>query len=218
MAGGTVEVLGRPAGSSDLRNRVGYVTQAPSVYGDLPWARISDYFARVVGVSRNGSRRPSKRSALRVHRKAGLLALGRATGPGSLASALLNKPDLLVLDGPRSASIPARAELWKTFHELAEVAPPCWFPVTSWTRPALRSPDSDSRRTPAAPHDARSTAPGNRRERPRPRLPQGDRVGRGGGVSPRITPGHRPQGPAGRSGTIPGRSPSCCSFRPFSSP
>ena len=34
-AGGTVTVLGLPAGSPPLRRRVGYVTQAPSVYADL---------------------------------------------------------------------------------------------------------------------------------------------------------------------------------------
>src|SRR3954453_14437104 len=32
---GEVRVLGEPAGSASLRRRVGYVTQAPSVYGDL---------------------------------------------------------------------------------------------------------------------------------------------------------------------------------------
>src|SRR5829696_8934193 len=32
---GEVTVLGRPAGAADLRSRVGYVTQAPSVYEDL---------------------------------------------------------------------------------------------------------------------------------------------------------------------------------------
>ena len=35
VQGGTVEVLGRPAGSAALRNRVGYVTQAPSVYPEV---------------------------------------------------------------------------------------------------------------------------------------------------------------------------------------
>ena len=32
---GTVTVLGEPAGNPSLRHRVGYLTQAPSVYGDL---------------------------------------------------------------------------------------------------------------------------------------------------------------------------------------
>ncbi|MDH6580105.1 ABC-type molybdenum transport system ATPase subunit/photorepair protein PhrA [Kitasatospora sp. MAP5-34] len=35
VAAGRVEVLGEPAGGAALRHRVGYVTQAPSVYGDL---------------------------------------------------------------------------------------------------------------------------------------------------------------------------------------
>ena len=32
---GTVVVLGENAGAAGLRRRVGYVTQAPAVYGDL---------------------------------------------------------------------------------------------------------------------------------------------------------------------------------------
>ena len=38
IAAGRVDVLGRPAGSPELRHRIGYVTQAPSVYGDLSGA------------------------------------------------------------------------------------------------------------------------------------------------------------------------------------
>src|SRR5437879_12920163 len=46
---GTVEVLGMPAGSRGLRPRVGYVAQAPSVYGDLSVRDSLRYFARVLG-------------------------------------------------------------------------------------------------------------------------------------------------------------------------
>src|SRR5512133_2838460 len=42
---GEMTVLGRPAGSAELRPRVGYVTQAPSVYGDLTVRENLDYFA-----------------------------------------------------------------------------------------------------------------------------------------------------------------------------
>ena len=35
VAGGTVTVLGEPAGSAGLRHRVGYATQSPAVYADL---------------------------------------------------------------------------------------------------------------------------------------------------------------------------------------
>src|SRR5436189_4071340 len=45
VKGGTVTVLGEPAGSPELRRRVGYVTQAPSVYGDLTVRENLDFFA-----------------------------------------------------------------------------------------------------------------------------------------------------------------------------
>jgi ABC-2 type transport system ATP-binding protein len=35
VAAGSITVLGRPAGAPELRSHVGYMTQAPSVYGDL---------------------------------------------------------------------------------------------------------------------------------------------------------------------------------------
>src|SRR5215813_525666 len=50
VAGGTVTVLGQPAGSVELRRRIGYVTQAPSVYGDLTVLENLRYFARIVDV------------------------------------------------------------------------------------------------------------------------------------------------------------------------
>src|SRR5947209_331221 len=46
---GEVTVLGRPAGAPELRDRVGYVTQAPAVYGDLTVKENLLYFARVLG-------------------------------------------------------------------------------------------------------------------------------------------------------------------------
>src|SRR5690242_2593123 len=47
VAGGTVTVLGEPAGSAALRSRVGYVTQSPSVYDDLSVRANTRYFARL---------------------------------------------------------------------------------------------------------------------------------------------------------------------------
>ncbi len=46
VAGGRVEVLGQPAGSATLRHRVGYVTQAASVYDDLTVRQNLAYFRR----------------------------------------------------------------------------------------------------------------------------------------------------------------------------
>src|SRR5215218_7194690 len=50
---GDVTVLGEPAGSPGLRHRVGYVTQAPSVYDDLSVRENVRYFARVLGVDKS---------------------------------------------------------------------------------------------------------------------------------------------------------------------
>jgi hypothetical protein len=57
VAGGTVDVLGLPAGAAVLRSRVGrharervgYVTQAPSVYWDLTVLENLRYFDAIVG-------------------------------------------------------------------------------------------------------------------------------------------------------------------------
>src|SRR3954453_21054680 len=51
---GTVTVLGEPAGSAGRRRRVGYVTQAPSVYADLTVRENLVFFAAVLGVDRAG--------------------------------------------------------------------------------------------------------------------------------------------------------------------
>src|SRR5690349_23716368 len=51
VTSGTVEVLGLPAGDKRLRDRIGYVTQAPSVYDDLTIGENLRFVARVLGVS-----------------------------------------------------------------------------------------------------------------------------------------------------------------------
>ena len=49
VAGGSVTVLGLPAGTPQLRQRVAYMTQAPSVYADLTVLENLRYFAALVG-------------------------------------------------------------------------------------------------------------------------------------------------------------------------
>ncbi len=46
---GTLEVLGRPAGQAELRARVAYLTQAPSVYSDLTVRENLRYFTSILG-------------------------------------------------------------------------------------------------------------------------------------------------------------------------
>ncbi len=122
VAGGTVEVLGRPAGTAPLRDRIGYVTQAPSVYDDLTVAENLRFFARVLGVPTTEVDRCADAVDLVSHRDA---VVGRLSGGQrsrvSLAVALLGEPDLLVLDEPTVGLDPVlRRDLWQLFHRLAD--------------------------------------------------------------------------------------------------
>src|SRR5262249_6879764 len=118
---GRIEVLGEPAGSPALRRRVGYVTQAPSVYGDLTVRENLRYFARVLGVGRE--RVESVVDTVGMASHAGDVTNRLSGGQRarvSLATALLAEPDVLVLDEPTVGLDPVlRNELWQTFRELA---------------------------------------------------------------------------------------------------
>ena len=121
VASGSVSVLGEPAGSPLLRRRIGYVTQAPSVYGDLSVEENLRFFAAVVGVDRARIREVIATVGLDGFEGhvAGALSGGQRSRV-SLATALLGGPDVLVLDEPTVGLDPVlRAELWATFHEWA---------------------------------------------------------------------------------------------------
>jgi ABC-2 type transport system ATP-binding protein len=121
VAGGDVTVLGLPAGAAELRSRVGYVTQAPSVYGDLTVRENLAYFARLVEVERSRIDRVIELVdlAAEADRQASALSGGQRARV-SLATALLNEPELLVLDEPTVGLDPVlRRDLWDFFHQLA---------------------------------------------------------------------------------------------------
>jgi ABC-2 type transport system ATP-binding protein len=121
LTSGQVTIAGSEAGSAPLRNRIGYVTQAASVYDDLTVRENLSFFARVLGA--DGA---AVDEAIATVDLAGQTdqVVGRLSGGQrsrvSLAVALLNTPDLLVLDEPTVGLDPVlRRDLWALFHRLA---------------------------------------------------------------------------------------------------
>jgi ABC-2 type transport system ATP-binding protein len=118
---GEVRVFGEPAGAAALRRRIGYLTQAPSVYADLTVRENARYFASLFGVSAADADRSVADVGLAA--AAGQLVgtlSGGQRARASLACALVSHPDLLVLDEPTVGQDPVlRNELWDQFRGLA---------------------------------------------------------------------------------------------------
>ncbi|HEV7467177.1 MAG TPA: ABC transporter ATP-binding protein [Candidatus Dormibacteraeota bacterium] len=122
VAGGKVTVLELPAGSPQLRTRIGYSTQAPALYADLTVAQNLRYVAAVLRAPAGDPQRVVDEVGLTGQRDQLVSRLsGGQLSRASLAVALLGTPELLVLDEPTVGLDPVlREELWSLFHRLSE--------------------------------------------------------------------------------------------------
>ena len=134
VAGGCVQVLGHPAGSPQLRTRLGYMTQAPSVYGDLTVRENLIFFARVVGQPTTTVERVLDGVSLGHGDQ--LVASLSGGERASLAAALLGEPELVVLDEPTVGLDPVSAAetSGSSFTGSRHKARRCSCRAMSWTR------------------------------------------------------------------------------------
>lgn len=122
VAAGVVTVLGEPAGSRGIRRRLGYVTQAPSIYPDLTVLENARYFAALLGAGAESARRSVDEVNLgeAAHQLVGTLSGGQRSR-ASLACALVGSPEVLVLDEPTVGQDPVlREELWNSLRARAD--------------------------------------------------------------------------------------------------
>ena len=122
VASGSVRVLGEEAGSAPLRRRIGYVTQAPSVYLDLTARENLAYFGAPVGAGKEEVAHTLHRIGLSddADRPASTLSGGQFSRV-SLGAALVGSPELLVLDEPTVGLDPVlRRDLWELMRSLAD--------------------------------------------------------------------------------------------------
>jgi len=121
IASGSVTVLGEPAGSPGLRRRVAYTTQSHAVYADLTVRENVRYFTRLVAAPEAGVDEVVELVGLGddADRVVSRLSGGQRSRV-SLATALVGRPELLVLDEPTVGLDPLlRRDLWATFDRLA---------------------------------------------------------------------------------------------------
>ncbi|HET8883913.1 MAG TPA: ABC transporter ATP-binding protein [Candidatus Saccharimonadales bacterium] len=119
---GELTILGMPAGTKQLRQKIGYMSQTPAIYSDLTVIQNVRYFARLVGA--NKQQVANRITAVDLDEQKNQLVdklSGGQKARVSLAITLLGNPEILILDEPTVGLDPVlRRDLWKLFKKLAE--------------------------------------------------------------------------------------------------
>ncbi|HEY6204327.1 MAG TPA: ABC transporter ATP-binding protein [Candidatus Limnocylindria bacterium] len=121
--GGTLTVLGGTPRAAVTAAQVGYMTQAPALYGELSVQENLSFFAALQGVANADDRiEESLRTVDLLERRRSVVSTlsGGMRTRVSLAATLLHRPSLLLLDEPTVGVDPLlRKEFWSHFRMLA---------------------------------------------------------------------------------------------------
>ena len=109
--------------SSEVKRRVGYMTQKFSLWEDLTIRENLDFVARLYGMKKRGEAVDRSLETLGLTARARQLA-GTLSGGWkqrlALAACMLHEPDLLLLDEPTAGVDPkARRDFWEEIHHLS---------------------------------------------------------------------------------------------------